>query len=144
MCDYVNDYSENFPAIKFNPVATLFQSKILQCGILQAAGATLPELLAVVHRGRTTLHPLTRGARPATPAELERVLLADGDEFILKPDYGAGGDKVALIRADDGKLLCQSREAWRPFPSTSRGRTYSWSSVARGRRRSGASSTRAH
>jgi putative polysaccharide biosynthesis protein len=115
MCDYVNDYSENFPAMKFNPVAALFQSKILQCGILQAAGATLPELLAVVHRGRTTLHPLTRGARPATPAELERVLLADGDEFILKPDYGAGGDKVALIRADDGKLLCQSREAWRPF-----------------------------
>ena len=58
----------------FNPVAALFQSKILQCGILQAAGATLPELLAVVHRGRTPLYPLTCGPRPATPAELAQVL----------------------------------------------------------------------
>ena len=115
MHHYVNDYAENYASQRFNPVKAVFDHKAVQYALLQAAGAILPELMAILYRDRAALHPLTPRAEPATASELERALLADGGEFIIKPDRGGGGDKVALIRPENGKLIGYSGRDRGPF-----------------------------
>jgi hypothetical protein len=104
MHEYVNDYTENYGSLHLNPVEDLFNHKTVQQGVLQAAGAVMPELVAVLYGGRAVLCPLTHGARPVTPLELERALVGAGGDYIIKPDCGGGGDKVALLRVEQGSL----------------------------------------
>ncbi len=101
MHEYVNDYAENY-CLHQNPIEAVFDHKLVQQSLLQAAGAVMPELVAVVYRGHSVLHPLTPHARPVPPRELEGTLVAAGGEYIIKPDCGGGGDKVALLRVEKG------------------------------------------
>ncbi len=105
MHEYVNDYSENYGSLHLNPIPLMFRHKAMQRAFLQTAGAAQPEVMAALWRGRVVLHPFSPRAAPVTVAELEQALRADGGEFILKPEEGGGGDKVALIRAEHGTLV---------------------------------------
>lgn len=104
MHQYVNDYAENYGSLHLNPVEAVFEHKMVQQSLLQAAGAVMPELVAVLYGGHAVLHPLTPRAQPVPPAELERALVVAGGEYIIKPDCG-GGDKVALLRIEEGALV---------------------------------------
>jgi hypothetical protein len=103
--DYVSDYTENYGSLHLNPVEAVFEHKMIQQSLLQAAGAVMPELVAVLYRGHAVLHPLTPHARPVPPSELERALVAAAGEYIIKPDAGGGGDNVALLRVEKGALV---------------------------------------
>jgi hypothetical protein len=112
---YVNDYAENYRSLHLNPVESIFEHKTVQHGLLQAAGAAMPELLGIIYRGRAVLRPLTPRAEPVEIAELERALVAHGGEYIIKPDCGGGGDKVALLGVQNGALARQDKGRWAPF-----------------------------
>ena len=105
MHQYVSDYAENYGSLHLNPVESVFNHKALQQSVLQAAGAVMPELVAVLYGGRAVLHPLTPRARPVGAAELANALVAGGGEYIIKPDCGGGGDKVALLQVEEGAVV---------------------------------------
>jgi hypothetical protein len=105
MHQYVSDYAENYGSLHLNPVESVFNHKALQQSLLQAAGAVMPELVAVLYGGRAVLHPLTPRARPVGAAELANALVAGGGEYIIKPDCGGGGDKVALLQVEEGAVV---------------------------------------
>jgi hypothetical protein len=121
MREYVSDYTENYGSLHLNPVEAVFEHKVVHQGLLQAAGAVMPELVAVLYRGHAVLQPLTPRARPVSPAELERALVAAAGEYIIKPDSGGGGDGVAVLRVEHGVVVrydgaeraAFSAESWR-------------------------------
>ena len=113
--DYVPDFIVSYRHDRFNPAGALFTHKLARRAMLLATGAAQPETVAVLWRGRVVLQPLSAEHRSVAPAELERWLIADGGDFVIKPESDERGRGVALIRSENGRLLRRSGTGERPF-----------------------------
>ena len=113
--DYVPDFIVSYRHDRFNPAEALFEHKLARRAMLLATGAAQPETAAVLWRGRVVLQPFSSAYRSISPGELERWLIADGGDFVIKPESDERGRGVALIRSENGRLLRRSGTGERPF-----------------------------
>jgi hypothetical protein len=112
--DYVPDFIVSYRHDRFNPAEALFTHKLARRAMLLATGAAQPDTVAVLWRGRVVLHPFGAG-RTVSPGELERWLIADGGDFVIKPESDERGRGVALVRSENGRLLRRYGTGERPF-----------------------------
>ncbi len=113
--DYVPDFIVSYRHDRFNPAEALFTHKLARRAMLLASGAEQLETVAVLWRGRVVLQPFSAGHHSISPVELERWLIADGGDFVIKPESDERGRGVALIRSENGRLLQRSGPGERPF-----------------------------
>ena len=113
--DYVPDFVVAYRPARFNPAEAFFDHKAARRAMLLAAGAAQLETVALLWRGRAVLHPFSPRQRALTPDELEGWLIADGGEYVLKPESGLKGIGVALLRSEQARLVRQSGTARRPY-----------------------------
>jgi hypothetical protein len=103
--DYVPDYIVSYQHERFNPAEALFDHKSARRAMLLAMGAPQVETVGLLWRGRAVLHPFSAGQRTMTGRELERWLVADGGEYVIKPESEGRGQRVALVRSEQGQLV---------------------------------------
>jgi len=103
--DYVADFESTHRARRFNPADAFFEHKAARRAMLLAMGAAQVETVALLWRGRTVLHAFSPRQATITSDELERWLIADGGDFIIKPEDGSRGQKVSLVRGEGGRLV---------------------------------------
>jgi hypothetical protein len=113
--DYVPDFIVSYRPTRFNPAEAFFNHKAARRAMLLAAGVAQLETVALLWRGRAVLHPFSPGQRALTADELERWLIADGGEFVVKPEADSQGRRVTLIRSEGGKLARQYGTARGPY-----------------------------
>jgi hypothetical protein len=113
--EYVPDFIVSYRHDRFNPVEALFKHKVVRRAMLLATGAAQLETVAVIWRGRVVLQPFSAEHRTVSPGELERWLIADGGDLVIKPESDERGQGVALIRSENGRLLRRYGTGERPF-----------------------------
>ncbi|HEX2451860.1 MAG TPA: sugar-transfer associated ATP-grasp domain-containing protein [Gemmatimonadales bacterium] len=113
--DYVSDFWSAHRSRWFNPSEAFYEHKAARRAMLLAMGAAQVEAVGLLYRGRVVLHPFDPGQCPVTSDELERWLIADGGEFIVKPENGGKGNSVYLVRSADGRLIAQRGGSQAPF-----------------------------
>jgi len=113
--EYVPDFVVSYRSASFNPAEALFDHKAARRAMLLAMGAAQVETVALVWRGRAVLHPFSPRQSTITADELERWLIADGGEFVIKPEADGRGQRVALVRSEAGGLVRQYGTARGPY-----------------------------
>ena len=113
--DYISDFAHESRLREVNTHNDLFAHKLVLRSFLTAMGFPQPETVALIHEGRILLEPFGGLPTYATPAALERLLLAHGTPCILKPEDGGSGRDVALIKPDEGRLVLQRGKQVEPL-----------------------------
>ena len=113
--EYVPDFVVSYRTSHLNPAEALFHHKAARRAMLLAMGAAQVEAVALLWRGRAVLHPFSARQTTMTAEELERWLIADGGEYVVKPEGGGQGRAVALVRSEDGELSRQYGTARKPY-----------------------------
>ncbi|HET8624328.1 MAG TPA: sugar-transfer associated ATP-grasp domain-containing protein [Gemmatimonadales bacterium] len=113
--EYVSDFWSAHRSRWFNPSDAFFEHKAARRAMLVAMGAAQVEAVGLLFRGRVVLHPFDPRQRVVSTEELEQWLLADGGEFIVKPEDGGKGKGVFLVRAVDGQLVRHGGGSEVPF-----------------------------
>jgi hypothetical protein len=105
--EYVPDYIVGYRYGEFNPAEAFFDHKAARRAMLLAMGAPQVETVALLWRGRVVLQPFTPAHRAVTLEELDRWLVGDGGEFVVKPEGEGRGQRVTLVRSEGGRLVRQ-------------------------------------
>jgi hypothetical protein len=108
--DYVSEWMRWYKCTRLNCSSDYFRNKLTFRSILLSAGIPQPETFALCAKGRILLNPLgdLEHSRYVSPYEFVETLISDGDSFVLKPDDGARGEGIFLLRSEKGRLLRQS------------------------------------
>jgi hypothetical protein len=113
--EYVSDFWMAHRSRRFNPADAFFKHKAARRALLTTVGAAQVEAIALVFRGRAVLHPFDPRQRTVSTEALEQWLMADGGEFIVKPEDGGQGYHIVLVRSSGGALLQRRGTSEAPF-----------------------------
>lgn len=112
--EYLSDYAQLYRCDRLNPIPALFDHKLVLRQILADRGLAQPETLALVTEQGVVADPLG-SARQTDARALEAELAADGGRFIVKPQDGRFGARIALVEARGGALVTRRGRDARPF-----------------------------
>jgi hypothetical protein len=116
MRDYISDFTRRTKCRAIGDAhRAFFDHKVAQRAILQAQGVRQPETIAVLADGRALINPFSDTACNASGPELERLLIADGGPFIIKPEDGACGRGIFLVEVRGGALVRRRGRNVAPF-----------------------------
>jgi hypothetical protein len=115
MRDYVSEYARRTKCQAFNEHPEFLDHKAVQRCMLLAQGFLQPDTVALLARGRVLLNPFSETVCNVSLAELECWLIADGGQFILKPEDRSSGKGVFLVESRDGVLVRGRGSAAVPF-----------------------------
>ena len=115
VAEYVPDFVVTYRSSRLNPAEAFFNHKAARRAMLLAMGAAQVETVALLWRGRAVLHPFSPRQTTLTAEELERWLIADGGEYVVKPESDGRGQHVALVGSEDGGLVRQYGTARSPY-----------------------------
>jgi hypothetical protein len=113
--DYVSDYTRVYRCVNINPARAFFDQKLMLRAFLLAKGFPQTETVALVDRGYVLLDPLSESPTQVSPHELERRLIKDGGQFVIKPEGRGRGTGVFLVMERDGRLVRQRGRDIAPF-----------------------------
>jgi hypothetical protein len=116
--EYVPDFVASYRSSHLNPADALFDHKAAWRALLLAMGAPQVETVALLWRGRAALHPFSAQRTTLTAEELERWLIADGGEYVVKPEADGRGQRVTLVRSEGGALVRRYGTARTPYQIT--------------------------
>jgi putative polysaccharide biosynthesis protein len=105
--DYVSDFTQALRIREINANNEMFAHKIVLRSFLLAMGYPQPETIAFIHDGRILLEPFAGDAPYGTPEALAARLAREDADYIVKPEDGAFGHQLFLLRAEGGALRCR-------------------------------------
>jgi hypothetical protein len=116
--DYVSDDMRR-RCSRINPIPNFFRNKLAFRSVLLTRGFPQPDTVAFLAGGNIVLNPLGQPAvgpsRYVDAEELERLLIAEGGQFIFKPEDGHRGQGIFVAEVRDGALIRRRGTAARPF-----------------------------
>jgi hypothetical protein len=113
--DYVSDYTRVYRCVTINPARAFFDQKLMLRAFLLSKGFPQTETVALIDRGHVLLDPLSEKPRIVPGHELERMLLEDGGEFVVKPEGRGRGTGIFLVATRNGALVRQRGRDVTPF-----------------------------
>lgn len=122
--DYLSDFVRRSRCRDLNPRNDFLNHKLVLRALLLAFGFPQAETLALVMGSRVLIDPFGAMARYGSGADLEALLLADGDQYLVKPEDGSGGESVYLLASVDGALVRRRGPAVAPWRPTDVGRRF--------------------
>lgn len=113
--NYITDYQRLHRCSKLNAQPELLDNKLMLRVALRSRGHTQADTVAFISNGVALLRPIEPDTTALSVAALEKWLLEDGGDFIVKPIAGCRGAGVFRLRASGGRLERQRGMTFSPF-----------------------------